>query len=232
MQRILIVDDEVKMQELLIFCLQSNEFEIDKASSGEEAIQMLNLSSYDLVLLDILMSGLSGFDVLNKLQAKHDETPVILLSALGETEQVVKGLNSGAYDYIVKPFEPLELKARIHSVLRRTSSLAMNKHEIKKAGLVLNEADMCVLYQNQEVPLTRKEYRLFARLFTHPGRVYTREQLLYLEWDHIDERDYRNVDAHVKNIREKLKAAGLEDKVIETVWGIGYRTPADIGDLS
>ncbi|PYZ98985.1 DNA-binding response regulator [Alteribacter lacisalsi] len=228
MNRILIVDDEVQMQNLLAFCLKSMDAEITKVSSGEQALTVIEKESFDVILLDILMTGMNGFEVLEQLEQGGKPVPVIILSALGETEQVVKGLNAGAYDYVTKPFEPQELLARVQSVIRRTKGPEKNSSRKTRGGIILDEDELTVLYREHPVPLTKKEFRLFARLFLNPGRVYTREQLLYLEWEDGEERDYRNVDAHIKNVREKLKSAGVENKVVETIWGIGYRIPADL----
>ncbi|TMW73922.1 response regulator transcription factor [Alteribacter natronophilus] len=227
MVKILIVEDEIQMQNLLSFCLKSMDAQITKADSGEQALSIIKNEPFDIILLDILMPGMSGFEVLEQLEKEGSPVPVVILSALGETEEVVRGLNAGAYDYVTKPFEPQELLARVQSVIRRTNQPKVSKKRKVNGGIVLDTEDMMVLYRERPVPLTKKEFHLFARLFLNPGRVYTREQLLYLEWDDLDERDYRNVDAHIKNVREKLKSAGVERKVIETVWGIGYRIPVE-----
>lgn len=225
MKRILIVDDELKMQALITLCIQSTDFEMEMASSGDEAIQLLEDDQFDLVLLDIMMPGMDGFQVLKQMKQRGSVVPVIILSALGETDQIVEGLNLGAYDYVTKPFEPKELVARVHSVLRRTQPQAEEVSIKSMYGITLDQAKKMVTYKHKIVAFTKKEYRIFSRLFSQPGRVYTREQLLYLEWDDIDDRDYRNVDTHIKNVRDKLKQAGMEQTVVETVWGVGYRIP-------
>jgi DNA-binding response OmpR family regulator len=224
-KRILIVDDEKEMRHLLYNCLQHEEYKIDEAASGQEAIQNLLGSFYDLVLLDIMMPIVSGFEVLKQIREEVDQDlPVVLLTALGETDKVVEGLNLGADDYIVKPFEPKELVARIQSVLRRSNrGKTSNTDSFTIHGLDFDTAKVRVSYQGKVLPLTKKEFQLLFRLATHPGRVYSREKLLELEWGYDFEGDTRTVDAHIKNIREKLKQIDFTKPIIETIWGLGYQ---------
>lgn len=224
MKKILIVDDEIKMQTLISLCIKSPSFDVKTVSSGEEAINLLEEGHFDLMLLDIMMPGIDGFQVLKTLNQRSLVVPVIILSAIGETDPIVEGLNLGAYDYITKPFEPKELVARINSVLRRVQPLIEKKKNRSMYGLTLDQLRNTVTYNQHSIPFTKKEYQIFSRLFSQPGRVYTRELLFSLEWE-SDDKDYRNVDAHIKNIREKLKQKGVEQTIIETVWGVGYRTP-------
>ncbi|MCM3763034.1 response regulator transcription factor [Alkalihalobacillus oceani] len=225
MKRVLIVDDEQKMHTLISICIQSANFEVETAYSGEQAIQILEEKHFDLMLLDIMMPKMDGLQVLKQLKHRKRVVPTIILSALGETDQIVDGLNNGAYDYVIKPFEPKELVARIHSVLRRAQPSDEDVSINRMYGITLNQIQQTVTYKNKTVIFTKKEYGIFARLFSQPGRVYTREQLMYLEWDDLDDRNYRNVDTHIKNVRDKLKQAGVEQSVVETVWGVGYRIP-------
>lgn len=221
-KKILIIDDEKQMRNLIFACLSSPSFTMTEAGSGEEALQKIMEESYDLILLDIMMPNMSGFEVLREIRQVIDpDLPVVLLTALGDTENVVKGLNAGADDYIVKPFEPKELTARIESILRRSGR---GKDEIKMVhGLHLNPQKFRVSYQGNTIPLTKKEFQVLKRLANHPGRVYTREQLLELEWGLGYDGGPRNVDAHIKNIREKLQNIHFPIPIIETVWGIGYQ---------
>ena len=220
-KKILIVDDESEMRDLIRVCLFEN-YEIEEAKDGEEAISILENKRVDLVLLDVMMPNMNGLDVIKemKLRERFKEVPIIMLTALGESDDIVKGLNLGADDYIVKPFEPSVLLARINSVLRRTDKTeeVWNVH-----GLVVHMEKLQVSYNGKILPLTKKEFNLFTRLAQHPGRVYSREQLVDLEWDIAFMGDTRNIDAHVKNVREKLKKIGFEKQLIETVWGVGYQ---------
>ncbi|EGL83988.1 two component transcriptional regulator, winged helix family [Caldalkalibacillus thermarum TA2.A1] len=223
-EKILIVDDEKEMRHLLKLCLEQNEYDIDEACSGDEALDKLLYNTYDLVLLDIMMPTVDGFEVLKKIrQDLEEDIPVVLLTALGDTEKVVKGLNLGGDDYIVKPFEPKELVARIASILRRVSNKRIKKECFTIHDLVFYPDHIRVTYQDRVLPLTKKEFHLLLRLANNPGRVFSREQLLVLEWGHHFDGDTRTVDAHIKNIREKLKQVNFQKSVIETVWGIGYK---------
>lgn len=219
--RILIVDDELEMRILLAACLK-HEFLTEQSESGLEALEKLDQEAFDLILLDIMMPAMNGFEVLREIrEIVNPSIPIVLLTALGEKEKVVKGLDMGADDYVVKPFEPKELVARIKSVLRRTIKTRTNPMLIH--GLSIDQDKVRVSYQGRLIPLTKKEFQLLHRLASHLGRVYSREQLLQLEWEYDYEGDTRTVDTHIKNIREKLKQAGFDQHIIETVWGIGYQ---------
>lgn len=222
--RILIVDDEQKMRTLIKLCLTEKNYQVVEASNGTEAMEEIKNSDISIVILDIMMPEIDGFELLKMLRKKLDkQTPVILLSALGDTERVVKGLQLGADDYIVKPFEPRELRARIESVLRRSHFQKNTNQTFHLKGLDFFPNKYQITFDEKPLPLTKKEFFIFHRLATNPGRVYSREQLLNLEWEIPYEGDLRTVDTHIKNIREKLKSKGYEGTVIETVWGIGYK---------
>ncbi|ARK32675.1 response regulator transcription factor [Halalkalibacter krulwichiae] len=218
MYQILVVDDERQMQSLLTTCIQSDSIQIQTASSGEEALEMLERNSFDLMLLDLMMPGTNGFQVLKRVNQTALIIPTIILSAIGETDQIVEGLNLGAYDYVTKPFEPKELVARVQAVLRRTT---MSKKTMY--GLRVHEEQNRVTYHGAEIAFTKSEFQLFTRMFLHAGRVFTREQLLNLIWDRLGEREDRTIDTHIKNIRDKLKKVGITEAIVETVWGVGYK---------
>ncbi|OLO40973.1 DNA-binding response regulator [Alkalihalophilus pseudofirmus] len=220
------VDDERDMRELISICLQG-EYETIEAENGDVALELFESQPVDLVLLDVMMPIMDGFSVLSEMKQieKMKDIPVILLTALGDTDDIVRGLTQGADDYIVKPFEPREMVARIQSVLRR-SAITEDTFEIHQ--LIFDQEKYQVSYNGKIVPLTKKEFQLFFRLASRPGRVYSREQLVELEWDFTFDGDARNVDAHIKNIREKLKKTGYTHKVIETVWGIGYQVVQEL----
>jgi DNA-binding response OmpR family regulator len=225
-KQLLIVDDQKEMRQLLKVCLQREDYDITEAASGVEALEKMKDQSFDLLILDIMMPMKDGFEVLKEMRQEIDEKLlVIILTALGETEKVVEGLQLGADDYVVKPFEPRELVARVESVLRRSAlrSKPSNTTTFSIHRLTIDTQKLQISYEEHVVPLTKKEFHLFLRLLKHPGQVYSREQLLELEWDHDFEGDTRTVDAHIKNIREKLKQSGYSHSIIETVWGIGYK---------
>ncbi|MFA9556619.1 response regulator transcription factor [Evansella sp. AB-rgal1] len=222
--RILLVDDETEMRKLLSVCLSPYGYELDEACNGEEALYKLTDNHYALVLLDIMMPEMDGFELIERVRNHLDNTtPVILLSALGDSERVVEGLRLGADDYIVKPFEPKILAARIESVLRRTQKARSSNETFTVKGLVFYPDRFQVSYEKQVLPLTKKEFQILHRLASNPGKVYSREHLLELEWGMEYEGDNRTVDTHVKNIREKLKHADFNEAIIETVWGVGYK---------
>jgi DNA-binding response OmpR family regulator len=223
--RILIVDDEEQMRELLKVCIEPLNFKLDEAQDGKDALKKINDQQYDLILLDVMMPYIDGLSLLSRIR-KEDGTdvPIIMLTALGETDHIVKGLYLGADDYITKPFEPRELLARIQSVLRR--KIKNNKGNVDtliKHDLAINTQKMKISYKANEIPFTKKEMQLLSRMLKHDGQVYSREQLLDLEWGHDYDGDTRTVDVHIRNIREKLKQSGYQKEIIETVWGIGYK---------
>lgn len=222
--RVLIVDDEKEMRNLLTICLKPYGYHIDEAQTGFDALQKIMDQKYDLIMLDVMMPTVDGFEVLTNVREMIDkDVPIILLTALGDTERIVEGLQLGADDYIVKPFEPKELVARIQSVLRRAGKLGQRGDTFKLHELLFEESKLRVSYQGKTIALTKKEYKLLLRLAKNPGRVYSREQLVQLEWDDYYEGDARMIDTHIKNVREKIKACGLTKQMIETVWGIGYQ---------
>lgn len=225
-ERILLVDDEAEMRNLLKVCLAPYQYFLDEASNGEEALDKIIAVDYDLVILDIMMPEVDGFELLKTLRGHlENQIPVILLTALGDTERVVAGLKLGADDYMVKPFEPKELAARIGSVLRRTKNTKLKEDSFTVKGIVFQPSSYQISYRDQIIPLTKKEFQIFYRLASNRGRVYSRDHLLELEWGMEYEGDNRTVDTHIKNIREKLKAVDYHDPIIETVWGIGYKVP-------
>ncbi len=223
--KVLIVDDEKEMRNLLSVCLKPFGYVIDEAQTGFEALEKIIGEKYDLLLLDIMMPTVDGFEVLRNVREILDkDVPIILLTALGDTDRIVKGLQLGADDYIVKPFEPRELLARIQSVMRRAQkSGVLEEGKFSLHQLLFEENKLKVSYREQTLPLTKKEYKLLLRLAKNSGRVYSREQLVQLEWEDYYEGDARTIDTHIKNIREKLKAVGFTKQIIETVWGIGYQ---------
>jgi two-component system response regulator ResD len=229
--RVILIDDEKEMRHLISMCIKNEEMFIEEAGSGEEALKKINEQEFDLIILDILMPSMSGYEVLKKIRNDLElDTPVILLTALGETDQIVKGLQLGADDYIIKPFEPRELVARIESVRRRSKKATTQQTSYSVHQLQIEADKFRATFEGTTIPLTKKEFCLLHRLASHPGRVYSREKLLELEWGLDYGGDIRTVDVHIKNIREKLKLSNYNESIIETVWGIGYQM-AEIGDL-
>ncbi|PTL38726.1 response regulator transcription factor [Alkalicoccus saliphilus] len=224
-RHILAIDDEAQMLDLITACLNSTDFQVTGISDPAKASGMIRQKTYDLVLLDIMMPKKSGWELLEEIRRLPDSPPVIMLTALGETNQVVRGLHEGADDYITKPFEPSELAARMDAVLRRGSMKREKMTAYEANGVEVDTASRTVKADGREVVLTKKEFDLLACLIRSPGQVFTRDQLLDAAAAAGEERLDRSIDAHIKNIREKMKAVAPEKTVIETIWGVGYRLP-------
>ncbi|MED4569589.1 response regulator transcription factor [Brevibacillus agri] len=222
--QVLVVDDEWNMRNLLRIYLAKNGFEVTEAKNGNEAVALSTQQSFDLIILDIMMPDMDGWEVCRKIREKKD-TPIIMLTARNETKDKVKGLQIGADDYLVKPFEPEELLARVFALLRRASITEMipARRMLVYHDLSIDPEGRQVLIQGNTVDFTPKEFDLLFSLASQPGRVFSREVLLENIWGHDFLGDIRTVDTHVKNIREKARNAGLSFNPIHTVWGVGYK---------
>lgn len=225
-QKILIVDDDENIAELISLYLTKECFDTMTASDGEAALTAVKTYMPDLILLDIMLPGIDGYEVLRELR-KSSSLPVIMLSAKGETFDKVLGLELGADDYIMKPFDSKEMVARVKAVLRRfthekTTSAAgeLPKECVTLPNLVINQTDYSVTYNNQKIEMPPKELELLYFIASHPNQVFTREQLLDHIWSYDYIGDTRTVDVHIKRLREKFK--DHPDWDIKTVWGIGY----------
>ncbi|MFD2655087.1 response regulator transcription factor [Gracilibacillus thailandensis] len=222
MKTILIVDDEQQMRSMLTLYLRKN-FKLIEAKNGNEAIDTLKHNEVDLVLLDIMMPELDGIEACKQMKKLKSDVPIILLTALNETSQKVEGLTIGADDYVVKPFEPEELLARIHVQLRHFQKEEVQTKIIHFKELKIDPVSHTVTVNGKDVKYSPKEFDLLYLMAAHPNRVYTREQLLDLIWGLDEVVDIRTVDSHVRYVRDKLKKAGISDQPIETVWGVGYK---------
>lgn len=218
--KILIVDDDQNISEIIKMYVENAGYETETAHDGREAQEKFSSYKPDLVLLDIMLPYIDGIDVLKWIRKEH-ETPVILLTAKGETFDKVLGLELGADDYIVKPFEPKEMMARVKAVLRRYSADNSKQEVLSFDGLVIDSSSYSVVYNNNETKMPPKEFELLHYLATNKNKVFTREQLLCEVWGYDYPGDSRTVDVHVKRLREKLQ--GGESWQIETVWGVGYK---------
>lgn len=222
MNRILIVDDEMEMRQLLRIYLQQENYLIEEAENGQEAYELVLKNDYDLMILDIMMPIMDGFETM-KLVRKVSDIPVILLTAKGAVQDKVTGLTIGADDYLVKPFDEAELMARVKALLRRTHKMGENDEILKYKGIMINLSSRIVTYQDQPINLTQTEFDLLRELIQHKGKVLSREQLVDLIWGLEFTGEDRTIDSHIKNLREKLNASGIEKSTIKTVWGIGYK---------
>ena len=223
-KKVLIVEDESNIAELLHLYLEKEGFETQVARDGGKAVELFRSFKPDLVLLDIMLPVLDGWSVLKKIRAE-DKTPIIMLTAKGEVEDRVNGLEQGADDYVVKPFEMKEVLARIHAVLRRTSAPEEESAGEKKLSfdnLTINLDSYELLVGEQRVDTPPKELELLYHLASAPNRVFTRNQLLDEVWGFDYFGDSRTVDVHIKRLREKLE--GVSDQWrLKTVWGVGYK---------
>ena len=218
--KVLVVDDDKNICEVIKMYLESSGYSIKIANDGKEAQEVFLNFKPDLVILDVMLPYVDGIDVLKWIK-KDSETPVIMVTAKGETFDKVLGLELGADDYIVKPFEPKELIARVKAVLRRYTMETENKETISYDNLVIDANSYSVVYKNEEVKMPPKEFELLYYLASNKNRVFTREQLLCEVWGYDYPGDSRTVDVHIKRLREKIE--GGINWQIETVWGVGYK---------
>ena len=222
-QKILVVDDDSNIAELICLYLVKEGFETEKANNGKEALRQMQRFDPNLVILDVMMPEMDGFETCREIR-KQGNTPVIFLTAKGETFDKVLGLELGADDYIVKPFDNKELVARVKAVLRRTETKETNVKKLVFPGLVINQSNYSVTYKERNIDMPPKELELLFFLASHPNQVFTREQLLNQIWGYEYYGDTRTVDVHIKRIREKLDNDEHEEPwSIKTVWGVGYK---------
>ena len=224
MARVLVVDDEKLIVKGIRFSLEQDGMEVDCAYDGNEAIEKAKEREYDVVLLDVMLPGHDGFEVCQAIR-EFSEMPIIMLTAKGGDMDKILGLEYGADDYITKPFNILEVKARIKAIMRRTSA----RGQIAKPESILESGDMrvdCesrrVSISDREVNLTAKEFDLLELLIRNPSKVYSREKLLNLVWGADYPGDVRTVDVHIRRLREKIETNPSEPRYVHTKWGVGY----------
>ncbi len=222
-QRILVVDDDSNIAELICLYLVKEGFETERAHNGKEALKQIQKFSPNLVILDVMMPEMDGYETCREIR-KQGAIPVIFLTAKGETFDKVLGLELGADDYIVKPFDNKELVARVKAVLRRTETKETNLKKLIFPGLIINQSNYSVNYHDKDIEMPPKELELLFFLASHPNQVFTREQLLNQIWGYEYYGDTRTVDVHIKRIREKLDNDDHNEPWgIKTVWGVGYK---------
>jgi two-component system response regulator RegX3 len=224
---ILVVDDEESITQFVSYNLKKEGYEVAVARDGDEALALADKQRYDLVVLDIMLPGIDGFEVCRRLRAK-DDMPVLFLSARDTELDKVVGLEMGADDYLAKPFGIRELQARVKALLRRATggqrrtSAEAGEH-MEGAGLVLDEGAHTVNFEGRDIDLTPREFELLACLMRHGGNVLSREQLLKQAWGWQIVVETKTVDTHVKRLRDKLEGVGASPDIVETVRGYGYR---------
>lgn len=221
--QILVVDDEPMVREVVVAYLEREGFRVNEASTGAAALKQIEASRPDLVVLDVMLPELDGFSVLTELR-KQDDIPVILLTARTEEPDRVLGLELGADDYVVKPFSPRELVARVRSVLRRATPTSLDPQVLEFDGLVIDEQAREVTLDAATIEMTPKEFDLIAFLARSPRQVFSRSQLLEQVWDSsADWQDPSTVTVHVRRLRRKIETDPENPRWITTVWGVGYR---------
>ncbi|MBC7325921.1 MAG: response regulator transcription factor [Moorella sp. (in: Bacteria)] len=221
--KILVADDEAKIRELVGMYLKAEGFSVAEAADGRQALELWKQNAFDLIILDLMMPGVDGWEVCREIR-KISRVPVIMLTARGEEVDRVLGLELGADDYVVKPFSPRELAARVKAVLRRARPPQQDEEDLLEInGLVIKPASREVYLFGRPLSLTPKEYDLLLLLARSPGRVFTREQILEKVWGYDFFGEARTVDTHVTRLREKMAKVPGAPQYIATVWGIGYK---------
>ena len=223
--KVLVVDDERMIVKGLRFSLMQEGYEVDCAYDGEEAVSRIREKKYDIVLLDVMLPKLSGFEVLQQVR-EFSDVPVIMLTARGDDMDKILGLDYGADDYVTKPFNPLEVKGRIKPIIRRTSrgrqEDALSENMIIVGDLRIDQDNRRVMIGDKDINLTSKEFELLELLATHAGKVYSRAMLLQMVWGKDYPGDVRTVDVHIRRLREKIEHNASEPKYVQTKWGVGY----------
>jgi two-component system, OmpR family, response regulator ResD len=222
--KILVVDDEPNIREVVSLYLRRDGHAVVAAADGEEALELYRQTRPDLVVLDLMLPRVSGLEVCRRIQAER-RVPLIMLTARDEEEDRIVGLGLGADDYVVKPFSPRELAARVAAVLRRTGEAAQSAEAgaLVFGALRIDPATREVSVGDEPVQLTAREFDLLRHMASHPRRVFTRDQLMEAVWGYTFAADTSTVTVHVRRLREKLEPDPTRPRYLQTVWGIGYR---------
>ena len=221
-KKALVVDDEKAIVKGIKFSLEQDDIVVDCAYDGQEALDKAKAGNYDIILLDVMLPKLTGFEVCQQIR-EFSDVPIIMLTAKGDDMDKILGLEYGADDYITKPFNILEVKARIKAIIRRTGRSAADSNQVMTFGdLKLNEEYRRVFVGDREINVTSREYELLELLASTPGKTYTREELLETIWGTDYPGDERTVDVHIRRLREKLESNPSEPRYVRTKWGAGY----------
>ena len=224
MAKVLVVDDEKLIVKGIRFSLEQDNFEVDCAYDGEEALKLARENAYDMILLDVMLPKYTGFEVCQQIR-EFSDVPIIMLTAKGEDMDKILGLEYGADDYITKPFNILEVKARIKAIMRRVGKKngeSSNDKVIVKRDMKIDCESRRVVIGEKEINLTAKEFDLLELLAMNPNKVYSRENLLNIVWGYEYPGDARTVDVHIRRLREKVEANPSDPKYVYTKWGVGY----------
>lgn len=223
-QRVLVVDDEKLIVKGIRFSLEQDDMEVDCAYDGEEALELARQNQYDMILLDVMLPKMTGFEVCQQIR-EFSNVPIVMLTAKGDDMDKILGLEYGADDYITKPFNILEVKARIKAIIRRTTRKSGDKETqrmVEKGSMRLDCDGRRVYIEDKEINLTAKEFEVLELLMKNPGKVYSRESLLKLVWGNDYPGDVRTVDVHIRRLREKIENVPGEPVYVRTKWGVGY----------
>ena len=223
-KKVLVVDDEKLIVKGIRFSLEHDGMEVECAYDGEAALRLASENEYDLILLDIMLPKMDGFEVCQHIR-EFSSVPIVMLTAKGDDMDKILGLEYGADDYITKPFNILEVKARIKAIMRRVSAGSVKPEKssvIENGDLKMDCESRRLFVKGREINLTAKEFDLLELLVTNPNKVYSRERLLSLVWGYEYPGDVRTVDVHVRRMREKIESNPSEPKYVHTKWGVGY----------
>ena len=220
-KRVLVVDDEKLIVKGIQFSLIQDGYEVDCAYDGNEAMELARAREYDVILLDLMLPGLDGLTVCQQVRSFSD-VPIIMLTAKGGDMDKILGLDNGADDYITKPFNILEVKARIKAILRRNGKGGGVVNTVRVKDIVLDREGRRAFMSDNELSLTTKEFDLLEILLTNPGKVYSIEKLLNIVWGYEYPGDVRTVDVHVRRLREKIEVNPADPEYVFTKWGVGY----------
>jgi DNA-binding response OmpR family regulator len=223
-KKILVVDDEKLIVKGIRFSLEQDSMKVDCAYDGEEALEKARSNQYDMILLDVMLPKMNGFDVCQQIR-EFSNVPIVMLTAKGDDMDKILGLEYGADDYITKPFNILEVKARIKAIMRRTMpkpAPGAPDRIIESGDLRMDREDRRVFVAEREIDLTAKEFEVLELLVMNPNKVYSRENLLKCVWGTDYPGDVRTVDVHVRRLREKIEANPSEPRYVHTKWGVGY----------
>ncbi len=221
-KKVLVVDDEKLIVKGIRFSLEQDGMEVDCAYDGEEALEMIRNKEYDIILLDVMLPKLTGFEVCQQVR-EFSSVPIVMLTAKGEDMDKILGLEYGADDYIIKPFNILEVKARLKAIIRRTSPKPKETARfIENGDMRLDCEGRRVYVAGKEINLTAKEFELLELLILNANKVYSRENLLKLVWGSDYPGDVRTVDVHIRRLREKIEEKPSDPKYVITKWGVGY----------
>lgn len=222
--RVLVVEDESSIRKFITLNLKRNNFDVIEAESGEQALELIKKDKIKVFILDVMLPGIDGFEVCEKIRAQNSDAIIIMLTARGQDMDKIMGLELGADDYMVKPFNPLELIARIRAILRRTEDKSLKTDQILTFGKLRLDVKSQKFYKdNREIELTPKEYAIIKMFMSNPGKALSRDDILNLVWGEDYFGDVKTVDVNIRRLREKIEDDPSHPEYLQTVWGYGYR---------